>query len=224
MTVKECKRIGLIVPSSNSIMEHDFCRHLPQNISLHTARMYMEETTVAGEERMLDEFALPAARDLSTVHPHVVVFGCTSAGVLRGRKYDRELCAGISTVTKAPVVSVIESVNELLSATGAERVLILTPYVDELNQRIKRSVEETGLEVLGIFGLGITENFTIAQVEVDEIVRFAREKIQGLNPDCLLISCTNFQGLEAIPRLKAAFGLRVVTSNQAAFEKALSLL
>lgn len=224
MIAKEHRRIGLIVPSVNSVMEPDFYRHLPQNVSLHTARMYLDEVTVAGEERMLDKFTLQAARDLSTVRPHVVVFGCTSAGALRGREYDRKMCARISAVTSSPVVSVIESVNEALAAMEAKKVLVLTPYVDELNQRIKRSIEETGPEVLGIFGLGISDGFALAQVSVDKIVQFAREKIQGLNPDCLFISCTNFRAMEAISRLKAAFGPRVVTSNQAAIDKALLII
>ena len=59
---------------------------------------------------------------------------------------------------------------------------------------------------LGVSGLGISEDFAIAQVDVDEIVQFAREKIQGLNPDCLFISGTNFRAMEAILRLKTAFG------------------
>ena len=222
--MKKRKRIGLLVPSSNAIMEQDIYRHLPENISLHVARMYMEEATVAGESRMLDEFTLPAARDLSTVRPHVVVFGCTSAGAIRGSEYDRELCARISEITGAPVVSVIEAVNEALAAKRAKKVLVLTPYVDELNQHIRRSLEETGLEVLDIFGLGISKIFTISEVEADEIVQFAKEKIRGINPDCLFISCTNLRAMEAIPRLKEAFNLPIVTSNQAAFDKALSLV
>ena len=88
-------RVGLMIPSSNTMMEVDFARDLPPGTALHTARMFMEDTTPAGESRMLDEFALPAARDLGTARPDVVVFGCTSAGVLRGNDYDAELCRRI---------------------------------------------------------------------------------------------------------------------------------
>ena len=224
MTTREHLRIGLLVPSTNSVMEPDFYRHLPPSVSLHTARMHLEETTVAGEERMLDKFIFLAATDLSTVHPHVVVFGCTSAGSLRGREYDQKMCAKISKITNSPVVSVIESVNEELAAIEAKSVLVLTPYVDELNQRIKRSIEETGRKVIGIFGLGITDGFALAQVDVDKIVQFAKEKVQGLNPDCLFVSCTDFRAMEALPQLKAVFGPRVVTSNQVALKKSLSLV
>lgn len=76
MTTGVQRRVGLMIPSSNTMMEADFTRGLPDGMTLHTARMYMRDTTRQGEERMLDEFALPAARDLGTVSPDVVVFGC----------------------------------------------------------------------------------------------------------------------------------------------------
>jgi len=47
-----------MIPSSNTMMEVDFARDLPPGTALHTARMFMEDTTPAGENRMLDEFAL----------------------------------------------------------------------------------------------------------------------------------------------------------------------
>ncbi len=49
------KRVGLLVPSSNTVMEADFYRNLPASVTVHTGRMYMESTTVQGEGLMLDE-------------------------------------------------------------------------------------------------------------------------------------------------------------------------
>ena len=121
------KRVGLLVPSSNTVMEADFYRNLPASVTVHTGRMYMESTTVQGEGLMLDEYTLPAAKILATAKPDVVVFGCTSAGALRGNAYDTELCQRISEVTGRPTISVIESVRRKLSATRATRVAVLTP-------------------------------------------------------------------------------------------------
>ncbi|MHB1784977.1 MAG: maleate cis-trans isomerase family protein [Acidimicrobiales bacterium] len=208
-------RVGLMIPSSNTAMEADFARDLPSGWTLHTARMYMEDTTPEGENRMLDEFTMPAARDLGTAHPHVVVFGCTSAGALRGNDYDAELCRRITEVTGVPTVSTIDSVRMAIRRAGSRRVGIVSPYVTELNERIAASVEADGVEVVRIAGLGMTENFEIARVTPDRIVEFATEILGGLDIELVFVSCTNFRAMQAIPALVAKLGLPIVTSNQA---------
>jgi maleate isomerase len=196
-------RVGLMIPSSNTMMEVDFTRDLPPGAALHTARMFMQDTTPAGESRMLDEFALPAARDLGTARPDVVVFGCTSAGALRGNDYDTELCERISELTGAPTVSTIGAVRTAIEASGAASIGVITPYVDELNEKIKASIEADGTQVAAITGLGITDNFEIAEVEPDEIVAFAVRALGGLaaggHIDLVFASCTNFGAMAARP-------------------------
>jgi maleate isomerase len=221
-------RVGLMIPSSNTMMEVDFTRDLPAGTALHTARMYMEDTTPAGENRMLDEFALPAARDLGTARPDVVVFGCTSAGALRGNDYDAELCQRISELTGAPVVSTIGAVRTAIEASGAASIGVITPYIDELNEKIKASIEDDGIPVAGITGLGITDNFAIAEVEPDEIVAFA---VRALGPlaaagtiDLAFASCTNFGAMAVRPVIADRLGLPVVTSNQAVLAAAVARL
>jgi maleate isomerase len=221
-------RVGLMIPSSNTMMEVDFARDLPPGTALHTARMFMEDTTPAGENRMLDEFALPAARDLGTARPDVVVFGCTSAGALRGNDYDAELCERISELTGAPTVSTIGAVRSAIEASGAASVGVITPYVDELNEKIRASIEADGTPVAAISGLGITGNFEIAEVTRDEIVAFA---VRALGPlaaggliDLVFASCTNFGAMEARPAIAERLGLPVVTSNQAVLAAAVARL
>ena len=211
------KRVGLLIPSSNTVMEVDFYRGLPSSVTVHTGRMYMESTTVQGEELMLDEYTMPTAQVLATANPDVVVFGCTSAGALRGNAYDSELCSRISEATGVPTISVIESVRHELKAAGGKTVAVITPYVDELNQRIKASVEADGFQVLAMHGMGISHNFDIAQVEPSQIVEFARERLGSKVPaDILFASCTNYQSVSALPLLRQLYGIPVVASNQAA--------
>ena len=213
------KRVGLLVPSSNTVMEVDFYRSLPATVTLHTGRMYMESTTVEGEALMLDEHTIPSAKILATAKPDLVVFGCTSAGALRGNQYDAELCRRISEVTGKPTVSVIESARRKLKVTAAARIAVLTPYIDELNQRIKASLEADGVEVVAIHGMGISVNFDLALVQPWGIVQFARERLgTRLRADALFVSCTNYQALSALPVLRDLYTIPIVTSNQAALE------
>jgi maleate isomerase len=221
-------RVGLMIPSSNTMMEVDFARDLPAGTALHTARMFLEDTTAAGEIRMLDEFALPAARDLGTARPDVVVFGCTSAGALRGNDYDAGLCARISELTGAPTVSTIGAVRAAIADSGATTVGVITPYVDELNERIKASIEADGTRVAAIAGLGITENFAIAEVGRDDIVAFAVRALGELAAQASIglafASCTNFGAMAARHDIATRLGVPVVTSNQAVLAAAVARL
>jgi maleate isomerase len=221
-------RVGLMIPSSNTMMEVDFTRDLPPGTALHTARMFMEDTTAAGENRMLDEFALPAARDLGTARPDVVVFGCTSAGALRGNDYDAQLCDRISELTGAPTVSTISSVRAAIADSHATSVGVITPYVDELNQKIRASLEADGTRVASIAGLGITENFQIAEVSEEEIVALAVRALGDLaasgDIDLAFASCTNFGAMAARSAIAGRLGVPVITSNQAVLAAAVARL
>jgi maleate isomerase len=209
-------RVGLIVPSSNTVIEVDFYRRLPPTATLHTARMYLEETTPEGESAMLDEYLPTAINDLRSARPDVMVFGCTSAGALRGNDYEAQLITRIAQETGAETFSVAASVRRTILAAGGRRVGVITPYVDSLNEKIRESLQADGLEVTGIHGLGITDNFTIADVTPERIAEFASECFAGSDIDLLFASCTNFRAIDAREQIQAALDVPVVTSNHAA--------
>ena len=217
-------RIGMIVPSSNTVAEVDFYRRLPADCTLHTARMYLEETTPEGESVMLDEHLPRAATDLATARPHVAVFACTSAGALRGNAYEAQLVDELQSQTGAATFSVAASVRWAIRTAGAHRVGVITPYVNSLNEKIAQSLQHDGLEVAGIHGLGITENFAIAEVEPERIAQFASECFADSDIELLFASCTNFRAFDAREDIHQALGVPVVTSNQAALAAVLDHL
>src|SRR5262249_13846774 len=92
---------------------------------------------------------------------------------------------------------------------------VITPYVDELNVKIKESVEADGPEVVKIAGLGMSENFAIARVTPKAIEDFAVAELSGLDLDLAFASCTNFAAIAAMDRIAERLGVPVVTSNQA---------
>jgi maleate isomerase len=217
-------RVGLIVPSSNSVAEVDFYRRLPVDCTLHTARMYLVQTTPEGEAVMLDEHLPRATSDIATCRPAVTVFACTSAGALRGNDYEAQLIDWIGQQTGAATFSVAAAVRSAIRASGCRRVGVITPYVDSLNEKIAQSLQDDGLEVTAIHGLGITDNFAIADVEPERIAQFAIECFAGADIELLFASCTNVRAFDAREDIHQALGLPVVTSNQAALAAVLEHL
>ena len=211
--------MGLIVPSTNSVMEPDLYQHLPPGVTLHTARMLLQGgVTIEAEERMLDEYLPKSAQEISTMRPDVVVFGCTSAGALRGPAYEQGLAQQLSQATGAPAITIMGAVVEELNRLAARRVAVLTPYSQEVNETIQRSLEASGFDVVYLAGMDLPTAFGIADVLPEQVVDYAREHLQGVEADCLFVSCANLRSLEAIEGLRAVADMPVITSNQAVLE------
>jgi maleate cis-trans isomerase len=61
---QDFRRIGLLLPSSSSVQERDFCRVLPEDITLHVARMRL--SNVEAESRFCTSSHLSRSLDCAT--------------------------------------------------------------------------------------------------------------------------------------------------------------
>jgi maleate isomerase len=211
-------KVGLIVPSSNTVMEPDFHRELGQDCAISTARIYLEQVTREAEESMIQDELPKALRLIKTTDPHVVVFGCTSAGSLGGLESDAGIAHRIEQLTGARALTVVGSVVEQLKAIGPRRVAVFTPYEEELTLSVAQCVVDAGYELAKAAGMGLRRNCDIGRVTASEIVEFVEAQIEGVDVDCIFLSCTNWQALAAIAPVTARFGLPVISSNQATIE------
>jgi maleate isomerase len=210
------KKIALLVPSSNTVMENDLHSALPKDrYTVHTDRMYLVETTREAETAMIQQHARPAASDLATTNPDLLVFGCTSAGALFGLDYDANFCKDLGKLANCRALGVINAASQAVSATGARRVALITPYNEDLTASVAMALAGDDREIVTAHGMGITINIKLADPDPDEIVAFARGKLRGVLFDTLFVSCTNFRALEAKPALEKTFEKRVITSNSA---------
>ena len=210
------KRIALVVPSSNTVMENDLHASLPKEIyTVHTDRMYLIETTREAEICMIEQFAPQAASDLGTLNPDLFVFGCTSAGSLFGLDYDQAVCRKLGDLAGCPAQGVISAVSDAIARASAERIAIITPYNEDLTQSVANAVSGEGRTIVAAHGMGITVNVALADPTPADIVAFAQDRLVGINFDLLFVSCTNFRALEAMSELEQRFGKPVVTSNSA---------
>jgi maleate isomerase len=214
--MSSAKRVGLIIPSSNTTLEVEFYRSMKKEATLHTTRMYLEIVTRANERRMIKE-DLPRSVDLiKTLCPDVVVFGCTSGGALGGLDHDQKIASFIEKRSKVKCITVLSSVVHELKKTGCRKIGVLTPYISAVNEDIRKSLVQAGFKVDLIRGMEIVDNTKVGKVLPSEICRFAKRRLPPVTASqALFFSCTNWRALEALPRLKREWEVPIVTSNQA---------
>jgi maleate isomerase len=216
-------RVALLVPSSNTVMENDLHSALPKDrFTVHTDRMFLTETTREKEVEMVERYAPQAAKDLATLAPDILVFGCTSAGSLFGLEYDARICRELGESARCAGMGVISAVTEALDELPGKRLAVITPYNEDLTQSVAKA-SKGNRELICAHGMGITNNMALADPTPADILAFAKDKLTGEQFDALFVSCTNFRALEARESLQQALGVPVVTSNSAVIDALLKL-
>ncbi len=212
-------RIGVIIPSSNTTMECELWKMAPDGVSVHAARMKLVEVTPEALREMASE-ALEAAVKLATAGVDVIIYGCTTGSLLEGPEWENRLTEQLERETGIKVVTTARAVVDALRALKARRIVVATPYIDELNARERKFLEEHGFEVLRIEGLGIKPNLEIGR-QPPEIAYMLARRIFAPEADAVFISCTNFRSLEVIEVLEENLGRPVISSNTASMWAAL---
>src|SRR5215467_9338424 len=89
-------RIGIVVPSVNTVMEPWAQRTVPDGVSVYAARMFIPSATTAETLIEMDRNeGKMAIRQLSSVFPDVIAYGCTASSIVQGLQYDAHLRAEI---------------------------------------------------------------------------------------------------------------------------------
>ena len=215
-------RLGLIVPSSNTTNEPEFGRALPDGLSLHTARMRLEDTNAADLETMADDVER-CGELLATADVDVVVYGCTTGSLVKGPGYDEEIEGRLADVAGVPAVATAAAIKRAFESLDVTSLAITTPYVSDLNEREREFLEAAGYDVVAIEGLGIEPNTDIGAQTPETAYRAARA-VDHDDADAVFVSCTNYRTFEVVERLEADLGKPVVTSNQATLWNALRTL
>jgi arylmalonate decarboxylase len=210
-------KIGLIVPSTNTVNEPEFWAMAPKGVTIHTSRVLAtgpsDRAAFVRMERALDL----ATEQLATAEVDVVAYGCTTGSIvcpLPTLMRTMTEKAGVSALTTAAAVVAA------LRAMNVGRVAVGTPYNDFLNESEERYLREQGFVVSALGSLRQSElgepRRLIGQIPLEVTYRLARA-VDRADAQAVFISCTNLATLGVIAELESALGKPVITSNQATF-------
>jgi len=203
-------KLGIIVPSWNTVMEYEFQRMAGPSTSVHSQRI---KHTDDSEKSLLwlSTQAPDAATLLSHAKVQAICHGCTASGFLKTPEEDLAQARELSELTGIPTVTSASSIAKALKALGARKISVASPYEPWLNERVKLYLEQAGFEVLAIAGLGTQAHGSISA----PIIKALAHEVMRDETEALFISCSNFRTLALINELEQETGRPVVTSNQA---------
>lgn len=195
-------RLGILVPSSNTKLEpavESILKCITANhdrstdIRAHYTRVRVTQISLTeSSSAQFDlEKMLQAASLLVDAGVHAIAWAGTSAS-WTGVNNDRILCAAITERFGIPATTSTLALVEYMHAYTDERLLLVTPYVQAMNDAIIANFTEEGIEIVDELCLGFTDNREIGRV-ADEWIRDMIEDIAARNANVktVVVLCTN---------------------------------
>lgn len=214
MTVNR-SRFGVLTPSSNTALEpltSAMVAKVP-GVSAHFSRFSVTE--IALSARALGQFddrhVLAAARLLADARVDVIGWSGTSAGWL-GFDHDETLCQRITDETGIPATTSMLALNEILAEYGVREFGLVTPYTDDVQQRILDNYRGEGFAVVTEDHLGISENFAYAEVSAETLTAQVRRVAQAGAP-AIVVACTNLCSADLVAQWEAELGVPVLDTT-----------
>ena len=205
-------RLGVLVPSGNSIAETELRAMLPDEVSMLTTRLALRGSSEPELLAMLTDLD-NAATLLGHAEPDLIAFHCTAvstfaphlAGEIRGR---------ITAATKRPAIATADAILAAFQVLEARQLLLVTPYIEPVHRREIDFLAAHGLTVVGGSCLSVDTNTEMARITPDAIAKQAIAAASGVDADACFISCTAIRSAGLIADLEATLGMPVITSNQ----------
>jgi maleate cis-trans isomerase len=212
-------RIGVILPASNTNIEPDLALLAPPGVTLHFTRVGGYDVDAIPDEEVQRRFALESLEGaldlLAAADVDIIAYGCTSATLASGPKFDKRFQENITAKAGVPAVTAAGALVEALKTLEVSRIAFTSPYVAELNQEAIKFLSSCDFEVVN--HVSVSHNYSsrdVGRVTPDVAYQLGQ---QANHPqaEAIVISCTDFRALEALEELERDLDKPVVTSNQA---------
>ena len=219
------RRLGMLTPSSNTVLEpvtYAMLAGLP-DVSVHFSRFKVTEIGLSDQAlgQFDDSQILRAAELLAHAKVDVIAWNGTSAAWI-GWDSDERLCERITEATGIPACTTVLAYREIFQRQGIRRVGLVSPYTGDVQRRIQANWGAAGFGCAAERHLGITDNFSFAEISPETIGRMIREVVaEGC--DAVVVLCTNMDGARIGASLEAELGVPVLDSVAVTLWKSLTV-
>ena len=170
----------------------------------------------------LGEQSVQAAKELAEAPVDVMILGCTSGSFVNGPEYNRKIIKQMEEVSGVPCTTTASAIVAALKYLDVKNIAVVTPYIDEVNQRAKKFFEKEGFIVTSIKGMGLLHDSEIDRQSTEKVYRFAKSN-DHQDAQAMLLLCTGLRTIPIIETLEKDLGKPVISAIQASFWHCLQL-
>jgi maleate isomerase len=211
-------KFGVIIPSTNTVVEADCSRLAPPGVTFHAGRMYLAQTSMASDaaiESLLAEArqALEVAiRDVMTCKPDALVMGMSSETFRGGAAGNERFIERVRGLSGLAVSTGASACTAALKAHGSRRIAVLSPYQPVVDRLVTDYFKDTGVEVVRLKGLRCPSATAIAEIGEDAVRGYLRE-LDGPDVDAIVQVGTNLNMVRVADEAERWLGKPVLAIN-----------
>jgi maleate cis-trans isomerase len=217
------RRIGLLLPSSNTTQEFEFTRVMPDGITLHAARLPLSTVEQSAAVPWSVEDIEIESRKLADADVDAIVLSTTAPGFANGIGYDQELIERIETVSGKKATTASIALIQALAALDIKRVGIGAPWSEAVNGALAASMAASGLSVVSHNTLGCVSDLEIGLLE-EQTAYDMGIAVDRPDAQAVVLACGNWLTLGIVERLEASIGKPILTTNQVSLWAVLRLV
>ena len=204
-------RIGMLIPSVNTVAEPQMQAFMPKGVSLHVSRLRL----AGSSEEQLRAMAAnveEGASLLADAGVNLIAFHCTAVSML-SRAFMESIADRIQAATGIRSTTTGHAVLEAFGRLGIRRISFITPYREETHRRELGFMRECGITIASDAFMAVASAPEYAGKTPDELFDFAALHASRDAQACFF-GCTAVRSSEIIERLEERLSMPVLTSNQ----------
>lgn len=189
-------KMGVIIPSINTVVESDFWDMRIPGVTFHTGRIYIAQPNLSSDAAMkelltrVDKAIETAVRDVMTRNPDVLALGMSAPTFWDGVPGAQRFSGKMRQLSGLKISTGSEACRDALAVYKAKRIAVFTPYQPIMREQIVKYFQDCGFEVVRYKDLRSPNATAIAEITPADL-RPVLKELDGPDLEAIVQCGTN---------------------------------
>lgn len=213
-------RVGLIVPSTNTVAEPEYHEMAPWGVTVQTGRLRITDPQTGSDAaflRLMEQVRgsmEETIEALITCRPDHLALGMTAVAFLGGREGEERLRTAMEERSGLPVTTGPSAMAQALGVYGVSRIAVISPYQPYAEGEVESFFASAGHKVVRMVSLRSENATSIAEVPGTRLWRIIHE-IDSAGVEAIVQVGTNLAMARLADEAERSLGKPVLAINTA---------